>query len=672
MKKIFIIIAAGALALSCIPDDRMNFMVDDSLTLTAREQMQDVSVHTGMYTFGVAKNGMGQSRASVVLSTAKEDVESAVTLYNIQNDANLKIIPANYYELDNTVLSFSEKDVEQDVTITWNPALLAQLIGDDTDYVIPVRLKSEDLEVNGEKNLVMVHPLRSTVSVTQKRVFRSITRKSVEAGSSPKPPVLTETISLDVHLSTPIKGIAMSIPVEIDNSLIADFNTDPELTETYGEQPEGLVTLKSSAVSVKPGDSDASLDIVLDKSKLLDSNGKLKDFTPYVIPIRMDSDNISAKKKDQDFTLEGLGFGNRVLYLTVEKATIGIKGIEPVWGKYSTNAAWYQGLASFSTGGDYSIAMDDELLYVSNANPSSPAIYAFKLSDGSLVRSLPLGDAVNTDSSWPVACVRTIPNPAGKDIVCFSSMKVDDQHHLQVWAYVNGTDKNPVKLLDYLKDVKGNANDWRRFGDRFTVNGDWEIGELWFHTTHGGTDKAVVFDIKAGAVLSNDNPNSYVIDKNTTSEWAVRDVVIYPDWDDVLITRNTGAATYRISNRKNSVGWTEWDKVTDINAQAGTWGYQFFEFHEKNFIAYAQVENDKQGRLVVFEDNATVPSEFTDQLEAQDGYLAKPVQHQIDFNAESAVANSGMLGDCCVREINGSTFVAVLIQGCGLSMFQLQ
>ena len=64
---------------------------------------------------------------------------------------------------------------------------------------------------------------------------------------------------------------------------------------------------------------------------------------------------------------------------------------------------------------------------------------------------------------------------------------------------------------------------------------------------------------------------------------------------------------------------------------------------------------------------------FTPRVE--DGKATWNVFYKIresDFEAESALASGDSIGDCCVRYINGSTYVAVLVQGCGLSLFQLQ
>ena len=83
-------------------------------------------------------------------------------------------------------------------------------------------------------------------------------------------------------------------------------------------------------------------------------------------------------------------------------------------------------------------------------------------------------------------------------------------------------------------------------------------------------------------------------------------------------------------------------------------------------------ENGNKGRLVIIEDNPALPAEFPNRLKIAAGALEFPIQHPDSFEEKSALTASHSVGDCCIREIDGNTYIAVLMQGCGLSLFQLQ
>ena len=64
--------------------------------------------------------------------------------------------------------------------------------------------------------------------------------------------------------------------------------------------------------------------------------------------------------------------------------------------------------------------------------------------------------------------------------------------------------------------------------------------------------------------------------------------------------------------------------------------------------------------------------QFPAQLKARSNVREFPIQHEEDFEAKSAVTAASSVADCTVWEISGNTYIAVLVQGCGLSVFQLQ
>ena len=672
MKKISFYLIALAALVGCLKDDRDNFMVPDSFALTARSEIMQASIHTGSCPVGIAKNGKGVSAATATLSDKGEGLTEALAKYNEENGTSFKVLPEGSINLSGTTMSFEPKDVVKMLEISWDPDAIAKVIGDSEDYVIPLKLVSgtEGIKVNEDKSIVFVNLVRSTIAVSQTDQVRSIEPKNVEAGDDGKQPELVEVIPLDLVIDKPVSGVGMTFPVLADASLIAKFNETSE--DKYYEAPAGLVTLVNDSVTIPEGEASGVFRVSVDKSKLL-KDGKLVEFPNYIVPIRVDDKGIKATRNGSDFTLKGISYGNMVTYILISYASNGISVVKREWGLYSDGAAWYSNLEGFAEGGDIAIAMDNEFVYVANSALSG-GIYALNRSNGGFAKKLDLGDAgSDTKCIRNVGCVRMISNPAGDDILSFCSVKGDkddETQYLSLYAYVNGTDAAPVKLMSYLKDIKPGANDWRRYGYTYTVTGTWQDGQIWFHCWSSG-GKTLVFNLKEGEITNPDDPVDYLLDP---TDGVIKDVIIYPGLENVLVTQPKGAGIWHNSGQANANQWIQWSKVTDLPDFALTYGYNFFNFHTQDFIAYVKLDEvkGKGGRLVIIDDDSSKPAEFATRLKDQIGLREFPIQHESDFEAESAVASGDSIGDCCVRYINGSTYVAVLVQGCGLSLFQLQ
>lgn len=667
MKKVSLFTVLALLVMACVPDARNNDMVPDSFGTTATNPLLQASIHSGYYKIGIAKNGKGLSAASARISRDPADYMAALEAYNQKNGTEYTPLPASYYTLDRTELHYNAEEVVQEVTLNWDPELVAAIMGEQTNWVIPLRLLSNDLSVNDSHNFLMVRLTRSNLSVSQQMQVRSIDRKNVEPDASGQQPELKETITLDLVNNNPVKGVGLSFPVVIDNSLIETFNESQG--KKYEQAPEGLVNILTPTVQIPEGGTSASFRIVLDKEKLLE-NGKLKDFPAYVIPVRVKQEGLEATLNGEPFGLKGLSYGNMVTYITVSYAQKGISGITREWGLYSAGNAWYSGLEGFAEGADRTIAMDDDYVYVAHSN-GTPAIYALSRSSGTFVKKLDVGPAAGNGCTFPVSCIRMVRNPKGKDILTFCSLKADSDQDLFVYAYVNGTDAAPVQILDYLHDNAGGADDWRRYGDRYTVEGNWDEGTLWFMTwSDGAKGKALGFHLSGGRITNPEDPEDYFVANDPSG---IKDIVRYPGWSNFLVTRSGSAGTYRPGNADGN-GWTQLNLMDNLPEYALCYGFNFFDFHDTNFIAYMKLdeENGNKGRLVVIDDNSRIPGDFPAQLKARANLREFPIQHPDSFDEKASLTAASSVGDCAVWDISGNTYIAVLMQGCGLSLFSLQ
>ena len=665
MKKSIIWLAAVLVLSGCIKDERNNFMVSDSLGVISNNGVIEASVHTGSCTVGIVKSGKGLTEARVLVNRDAEACTPLLEQYNQEHNTSYQSVLGSLVEADQSELAFSASDVSRNLTLTWDADLMARFMGEGKNYVIPVLIESAtpDVKVNKGRDFLLIHLNRSSLELKQGTQVRSIERKNVEGEDAQ----LIEDMVLDLVIDNPLKGVDMTFPIGIDNSLIDQFNVGKQVV--YQAAPDGLITLIDHSATIPGNNLSTVFHIRLDKSVLL-KGGKYADFPPYVVPVRVQQEGMKAFQNQEEVEVKGLSFGNMVCYITVAPAEKGITAVSREWGLYSDNGAWYNFLSEFSASADRTVAMDDELVYVSRSSKQG-GIYAISLSSGAFVKQLDVTPALATDCTLTVSCVRSIPNPGGKNVLTFCTLKEDASQHLFVYAYVNGTDAAPVQILDFSLDNKGGVDDWRRYGDRYTVEGNWKSGKLWFQTWHdGGTAKTIGFTIENGEITNPKDPIDYYI---ANPPAGIKDVAFYPGSSQAFIT-GPGKATLYKPGSAGPNGWIKWDVVEELENLKFSYGYNFFTFHDSRFIAYMQLdgENAASGRLVIIDDAAATPDQFAAQLQAQAGLREFPIQHPVDFSAKSSVTASSSVGDCTLCEVNGNTYIAVLMQGCGLSLFQLQ
>jgi len=316
MRTISILFTAAAVltAVSCIKDDRLNNMVPDSLTMTATSHLTSASVHTGGCEVGISKSGVGLSA------------------YNTANDTLFVAVPESYFTIEDNTLRFEASDAIKTAKISWDIERMVDYIGDDTDKVIALTIRSGDLEVNGENNFILINLNRSTFALKQTtRAFSyddAFFNPEDPAAAKPEP---VEDISLDLESSAAIKGVAISVPVKADKSLVSVHNSaHPELETPYTAAPDGMFTILTENVEIPEGGTGAQLKVRFDRSLLLNSSGHLTEFAPLMYPVKLAFAEAKASKGGESFELKGAKFGNDVAYIIVRYAANGISDIMPL------------------------------------------------------------------------------------------------------------------------------------------------------------------------------------------------------------------------------------------------------------------------------------------------------------------------------------------------------
>ena len=117
----------------------------------------------------------------------------------------------------------------------------------------------------------------------------------------------------------------------------------------------------------------------------------------------------------------------------------------------------------------------------------------------------------------------------------------------------------------------------------------------------------------------------------------------------------------------------KYTEVKTYPALAKTFGYNFFEVGEHKFVAWTSIAkgNDLPRLQIVQSDATTLDGmiETFDNLATRLVFEA-PLQHAEDLTL-NGVGGGHTVCDCCVREINGETYIAALSQKAGLSLFKV-
>ena len=669
MKKIFRNILLSALTIAAVAscaDDRNNYLPDDSFGFNnkAGDNVVTLPIYVESYDINVIKSGKGMNKGVVNITTSNHDLLN----YNRQYGVEYIPIPSDMglYSFNTESIAFGLDEVTKPVTVTWDIAKVAEYMEQEpaNQYCIPVALRSDDLEVNDGRQVFILNLVTSTVTAEQ-----TLLSRTYEWESEP----VSETMDITVRIDTAIPGIDLTLDYEVDNGLIAAYN---EANGTnYEAAPAGLVSVGADPV-IKGGEGYVLLPVTINTDAIAENmevevNGvtetrKLvkRDWEGYVVPLRISG-----------MSIDGVKIDNGVTYVV-------IKGLEPippqlfnrVWGIYATSSTnpWQ---ATFGISDCRNITMDDKYIYIPQSAGGDAVLKAVSITDPAQVKNVNVeGVAGGTHT---LSCVRMIPNtdPAvnnGKDILSACCLSVGDGSHLHFYVWLNGIDNAPT--LSMVEDSG------RRLGDKYIVAGSWNNGEVYckdFNT--GNIVRYAMLDGRFGEWPGADglayargrcDYNASVSD----AAGCIGSAYIYPGAPAVAATvpgflvSSTASAHY-VANVTGNVYASSADLGLPL-----THGYSFFGDAKTNlnYIAYVAVEaNQDKGSVKVISDFNGTPEGFMSVLQKNEVVFEAPVQDGMDPSVISPCPATHSTGDCVVREINGKTYMAVMIQNVGISLFQM-
>ena len=670
MKKIFKNILLSVMTITAVAsctDDRNNFLPDDSFGFNnkAGENVVTLPIYGGSYDVNIIKSGKGLNEGVVNVTTSNHDLVT----FNKQNGVEYIPLPSDQdlYAFSSESVAFGYEDVTKPLTITWNIAKVAEHMATEpaNQYCIPVSLRSEGLEVNEGRHLFILNLVTSTITAEQTLISRTY-----EWESEP----VSETANITVRIDRPIPSGDLTVEFAVEQDLVDAYNQ--ENGTNYTLAPEGLVTLGADPV-IKANEAYSLLPVVINTDALAEEtevevDGATvtkrlvkRDWDGYVVPIKLSG-----------MSIDGVHVNNAITYVVV-------KGVAPIppslfsrmWGIYATSSTtpWQ---ATFGLSDVRNITMDDEYVYVPQSAGGDALLKAVSISDPAQVKDVNVtGIAGGTHT---LSCVRMIPNtdPAvngGKDILSACCLSVGDGSHLHFYVWLNGIDNAPT--LSMVEDSG------RRLGDKYIVLGSWNDGEVYckdFNT--GNIVRYAMVDGRIGEWPGADglafargrfDYNASVLD----AAGCIGSAYVYPGTPKAgsetpagFLVSSTASAHY-LGNTSGTV----FASTADLGMPM-THGYSFFADKKTGlkYIAYVGLESSQaQGAVKVISDLAGTPDGFLGALQSHNVVFEAPVQDAMDATVVSPCPATHSTGDCVVREINGETYMAVMIQNVGISVFKL-
>ena len=347
--------------------------------------------------------------------------------------------------------------------------------------------------------------------------------------------------------------------------------------------------------------------------------------------------------------------------------------LERVWGFYKEgDTPWFAttNITAVSIahpdgyGMARSLAMDDEFVYLPKSSGYAN-VAAVSIADKTVQKALNKS-GVAGGSHFATSFVRMIKNTdasvnGGKDVLllCNLTSTDSDANQLKLYAYKDGVDAAPTKIAAFCWDSANNVNDWRRYGDRFFVEGDWGGAKVYFPSFDG--NKIVALSIANGARTAVTQMAA-----GASNPVGIKDLTVYPGDNKLFLTNNSIANLVAPTGGKTS-GWDEYGLNASSSEAVGTWGYNFFEFNGKKYIAYARLIGETKAQIEIIEDKG----DLLTSLSAKEGLMVSPIHDATDLDKEVATGN---LADCCVRVIGDEVYIAALTRdgGCVLDKLYMK
>lgn len=268
----YMIMGALAAAAVCSCKPNLDIMIPaDGVGFAKNELLRDVSVMDGQYQIAVIKGGKGMNGGNVSI----EIDESYLSWINDSLKTSYKALDSSLYAIDVTSFNMDASTTRQVINVTWTPGDVLPKVADNLS-VIPLRVSSTNLVANESRSFVMIRPFKSTVSM------------SLDGGRvqpNPDAPAVSKGV-FTVKIDLPLTTTDLTFNLAVDNGLIPEINAKDDLKAIAA--CDGLFALNSTRLTIKAGETSASVECSLDCNKVAKDGDMLYE-DDMIVPVQIAS-----------------------------------------------------------------------------------------------------------------------------------------------------------------------------------------------------------------------------------------------------------------------------------------------------------------------------------------------------------------------------------------------
>lgn len=341
----------------------------------------------------------------------------------------------------------------------------------------------------------------------------------------------------------------------------------------------------------------------------------------------------------------------------VKIVTTGFSSIQRVWGRYvkpeTTDANWYDEAATTVPVSDNMRNMAADAKYVYLPNTGKGLVYAFDLLTGEFVKTLAAPAEVVFGGTFKVCDANVMPNGTSSVLVV-ANMAMNANGNLRVYAYTS-PDADPVNIINYtISDG--------RYGDKFSVAGTWEDGEILFFNQKDKTTM-LGWKVKNGVVAA--EPTVYNVQLPSNASYSAFFQYSATEW----IWGGAGPL-YSVWTRSGDTYTNVYQEEASDRFPTPMHDIRFVKFNEQEYMIYTRLLNNNQDAAVRFQElNAAT---LLDSMKGVDVTtdkqlgLGDPTKLNVTANK-----NGNSMGGSDVVVVGEDVYVVGCVPGAGMSCFKL-
>lgn len=218
------------------------FDLEDGKNIVEFSLLKTGEQGTCVFTVGKGGNKPTNTAEGSLVILSEEELED----YNNNNNADYSLLPTSYYSLPETVLSFVGEEARKKLEVKFKTSEMDNELDKDKQYVVPIRLESQNNSVNEELNLLILKPTIEVPTITT--TMPNIVDFSMDANGE----TTEENYSVAIYIPLNENKWDFTAKFENDRTKLEEAVTTykqqyPE-SDTYKLMPEGTYTLPTEVI----------------------------------------------------------------------------------------------------------------------------------------------------------------------------------------------------------------------------------------------------------------------------------------------------------------------------------------------------------------------------------------------------------------------------------------